>query len=135
MAAPGEKPMAVDSKDRFYGLRRAQLGKGAHARKPAEASMQDALCIAPLANPNERLSFLVSIPMEHLLLAVGDVPQVRAGVALMPCRIHLAAKLPFENDAIVRHPLGQVVIDLLDQPVVVADIAGNPKQEREHRTG
>jgi len=45
--------------------------------------------------------------MKRLLLAVGDGREVGAGAELLPCRIHLAAKLPFENDAIVRHPLGE----------------------------
>jgi hypothetical protein len=49
--------------------------------------------------------------------------------------MHLAAKLPFEDNAIVRHPLRQVVVDLPDQPIVVADITGNSKQEREHGAG
>lgn len=97
--------------------------------------MQEPLCITPLANPYERLSFLVSIPMKRLLLAVRATRQVGAVIEVLPCRIHLAAKLSFENNAIVRHPLRQVVIDLPDQPVVVADVAGNSKQEREHGTG
>lgn len=70
--------------------------------------------------------------MKRLLLAMGDTRQVRAGGELLPCRIHLAAKLSFENDAIVRHPLRQIVIDLPYKPVVVADIAWHSKQKREH---
>ncbi len=97
--------------------------------------MQEPLRIAPFANPEERSSFLISIPMKRLLLAVRDARQVGAVSEVLLCRIHLAAKLPFENNAIVRHPLRQVVIDLPDQPVVVADIPGHSKQKREHSTG
>lgn len=122
-------------KDRLHGFRRSQLGKGTYTRKATKAAVEEALCIAPLAHPHEGLSFLISIPMKRLLLAVGDARQVRASVELLPCRVHLAAKLPFENDAIVRYPLRQVVVDLPDQPVVVADIARNSKQEREQSTG
>ncbi len=120
--------------DRLHGLRRPQLGKGAHTGKATKAAVQEALSIAPLADPHECLPFLISIPMKRLLLAVGEARQVGAGGERLACRVHLAAKLPFEDNAIVRHPLRQVVVDLLDQTVVVADIAGNSKQEREHST-
>lgn len=97
--------------------------------------MQEPLRIAPLANPHKRFSFPISIPMKCLLLAVGDSRQIRAGGELLPCRIPLTAKLSFEHNAIVRDPLRQVVIDLSDQPVVVADVAWDAKQERQHSTG
>lgn len=96
--------------------------------------MQEPLSIAPLANPHEHLSFLVPIPMKRLLLTVRDAHQVGAVIEVLP-GIHLAAKLSFENNAIVGHPLRQVVIDLPDQSVVVANVTGNSEQEREHGTG
>jgi hypothetical protein len=121
-------------KDRLRGLRRSQLGKGAHARKATETAVQGALRIAPFAHPHKCLPFLISIPMKRLLLAVGDARQVRAGVELMPRRIHSTSKLSLQNHAVIRHPLRQVVIDFSDHPVVIADVAGDSKQEGEHGT-
>jgi len=89
----------------------------------------------PLANLCERLPFLVSISMKRLLLAVRDTRQVGAVVEMLPCRIHLTTKLSFENNAIVRYPLRQVFINFSDQPIVIANVARDAKQEGEHGTG
>ena len=97
--------------------------------------MQNSLGIVPLANPYERLSFLISVPMKRLLLAVRNVIQIGAVSEVLPGRVHLAPELSLENNAIVRHPLRQIVVDLLDQPVVVANVPGDPGEESEHSAG
>jgi hypothetical protein len=65
--------------------------------------------------------------MECLLLAVRKTHQIGAVVEMLPRSVHPTLKLSLKNDTLVRDPLGEVVIDLPDQPIVVADVSRDSK--------
>lgn len=97
--------------------------------------MQKPLGVTPFADARQRLPFLVSIPMEDLLLAVGNSGQIGAGIDLMSSRIHSTSKLSFKHYALVGDPLRQVVINLSDEPIVVPDISRHAGHQSEYGTG